>query len=145
MAAPATAAAALQMVCPALYVQGAAVYQPWLDLVDSQIAASDGTAGWNGQRVMAVAYLAAHQWSLVGSPLSATAAQVTGIISGESADNPVTQKGLSRSYAVPASNSPEEAELLTTRYGQQFVSLRRRCAAFGPGIANLSTATSRRR
>ena len=145
MAAPATAAAALKMVCPLLYAQGADAYQSWLDLADGQCAASDGTDGWAGQRTMAVAFLAAHQWTLVGAPLSPTAAQVTGIVSSESADNPVTQKGLSRSYAVPSGASPEEAELLTTRYGQQFVSLRRRCAAFGPRVVNLSAPSSPRR
>jgi hypothetical protein len=144
MAAPATNVLALAMICPPLYAQGQAAYQGWLDMADGQCAPSDGTDGWAGQRTIAVACLAAHQWQRMTNGvggLTPTAAEATGIVSSEGATNPQTQRGLTRSYAVPSSASPEEAELLTTRYGQMFVSLRRRTPAFGARTATVSAAS----
>ncbi len=137
MALPTTAAGHLQFQCRELYALGEGVYSYWIDTAEAEINPTTGINGWSGStRPLAVALLAAHLWAR--NPATIAAAEATGIVSAESATNPLTQKGLSRSYSVPAAASPEEASLLTTRWGQAFVDLRRRQPAFGPRTVALS-------
>lgn len=133
MGLPATNAAALQMVCPALYARGAAVYQGWLDLADGQLATA--AEGWNDQRTLAVAYLAAHSWlrATGGSEagISSSTAEAVGAVAGEAAGD------RSRSYAGIATKTLEDAELVTTRFGAAFVRLRTSRPGFGARILTL--------
>lgn len=131
MAAFATAAAALAVLCRPLHATGEEERQVWLDIADSQLSAG----GWGDQRPTAVALLAAHLWQrLTGGSqagLSPTAAEAVGQVSNETAS--VGAGGnLSRSYDVLKGADPDDQELLTTRYGSAFVRIRNQCPDFGP-------------
>jgi hypothetical protein len=121
MALPTDAAGYLRFLAPPLYALGADGYDYWISDADASIDTAGAT--WGVHRLKAVALLAAHRWSM-SLKQTPTAVQAVGPITAESATNPLTQKGLSRSYgAIVGIRSTWEADLSRTEYGLQLLAL----------------------
>ncbi len=113
--------AILQRIAPTLYVD--AGVQDWLDLADQQL----GTTDWGAVRIQAVAYLAAHQWTLAQREIAALAAGSSGGPVG--AMTARSAGDLSESYGSALSSpsgsvSASDMEYTTTTYGLRFLALR---------------------
>lgn len=113
--------AILAIIAPTLYAD--AGVQDWLDLADQQL----GTTDWGAVRIQAVAYLAAHQWTLAQREAAALASGTYGGPAG-----PVTSQragDLAITYGSPLSSpsgsvDAADMEYTTTTYGLRFLALR---------------------
>ena len=135
MPAFATPAIALSVLVPELYALGSGSYQVWLDwAIEQECTAAQG---WGNDYNAAIALRAGHQWwSLTNGGEGQTIDTInqTGGINSRSAGNQ------SESYAPLFSGiiiTPEEADLLTTRYGRTYNAMRRRNPRFGKRVVRV--------
>lgn len=129
--------ALLQTICPLLYAD--AGVQDWLDLADQQCAVS----GWGAVRIQAVAYLAAHTWTVAKREQQAAASSVyggpVGALTSQRAGD------LSLTFASPVSASggaytAEDQEYTTTSYGLRYLGLRNSRPSFGAMLIDADQA-----
>jgi len=129
----------LARVAPTLYAD--ADVQDWLDLADGQL--STDTTNWGNVRLQAVAYLAAHLWTLANREIASLAAGSSGGPVGALTSRRAGDLAESYGSALSSPSGSVDAcdmEYPTTTYGLHFLALRNSRPASMPFLVDTDMA-----